>query len=237
MIPIRDSVFCRTTPYAVIGLIALNVLVFLHMQGLQGIDARRFVVEWGLLPILFSPPEGVRIPTLGLRHYATFVTSTFLHGGWLHLIFNMWTLWLFGCAMESRLGTARFLAFYLLCGIGAGIVHVWFNAGSQVPVIGASGAVAGVIAAYAWSYPRAEITLLIPIIVFPLFVDVPAMLFAALWFGLQLMQGYAELLRPTMAGGIAWWAHAGGFVVGIVLLKLLAPHDRKPLPWDHRRKR
>ncbi len=237
MIPIRDSVFCRTTPYVVLGLIALNVLVFLHMQGLQGIAARRFVVEWGLLPILFSPPDHVRIPTLGLRHYATFVTSTFLHGGWFHLIFNMWTLWLFGCALESRLGSLRFLAFYLLCGIGAGVVHVWFNAGSQVPVIGASGAVAGVIAAYAWSYPRAEITLLIPIVIFPLFVDVPAMLFAGLWFALQLAQGYAELLRPAMGGGIAWWAHAGGFVVGVILLKLLAPHDRKPLPWDHKRKR
>ncbi|TVQ37328.1 MAG: rhomboid family intramembrane serine protease [Geminicoccaceae bacterium] len=237
MIPIRDSVFCRSTPYAVITLIVLNALVFLHMQGLQGLDARRFVVEWGLLPILFSPPEGVRIPPLGLGHYATFVTYTVLHGGWLHLIFNLWTLWLFGCALESRLGTLRFVLFYLACGIGAGVVHVWFNPGSPVPVIGASGAVAGVIAAYAWSYPRAEILLLIPIVIFPLFIEVPAMLFAALWFGLQIMQGSAELLQPAMGGSIAWWAHAGGFVVGIVVLQLLAPRDRKPLPWDHRRKR
>jgi membrane associated rhomboid family serine protease len=237
MIPIRDTVFCRTTPVAVIGLIGLNFLVFLHMQGLAGLEARLFVVEWGLLPILFSPPPGVRVPDLGAMQYATFVTSTFLHGGWLHILFNMWTLWLFGCALESRLGSARFVTFYLLCGIGAGVVHVWFNPGSQVPVVGASGAVAGVIAAYAWSYPRAEITLLIPIIVFPLFVDVPAMLFAALWFGIQVLQGYGELLRPSLGGGIAWWAHIGGFVVGILLLQVLAPADRRPLPWDHRRRR
>jgi membrane associated rhomboid family serine protease len=237
MIPVRDSVFCRGTPYAVLGLIALNVLVFVQTLGL-GERATQFVVlRFGLVPILFTPPPGVVVPPLGIEHYAAFVTSTFLHGDWLHLIFNMWTLWLFGCALESRLGSLRFVVFYLACGVGAGLVHVAFNSGSPVPVIGASGAVAGVIAAYAWSYPRAEITLLIPIIVFPLFVDVPAMLFAALWFGLQLLQGYGEMLGPAVGSGIAWWAHAGGFVVGLALLRLLAPRERRPLPWDHRRKR
>lgn len=237
MIPIRDTVFCRTTPYAVIGLILLNVAVFLQTVGASELAVRQLVVEWGLVPILFTPPPGVRVPAPDLATYATFVTSTFLHGGWLHLILNMWTLWLFGCALESRLGALRFVLFYVLCGIAAGLVHVAFNAGSPVPVVGASGAVAGVIAAYAWSYPRAEITLLIPIIVFPLFVDVPAFLFAVLWFGIQLLQGYGEMLRPAMGAGIAWWAHAGGFVAGILLLPVLAPPDRRPLPWDHRRKR
>ncbi|MFW5679789.1 MAG: rhomboid family intramembrane serine protease, partial [Pseudomonadota bacterium] len=206
MIPVRDSVFCRGTPYAVLALIALNVLVFAWTLGLGERALQLVVLQWGLLPILFAPPPGVAVPPLGPERYATFVTSTFLHGGWLHLIFNMWTLWLFGCALESRLGSLRFLVFYLACGVAAGLVHLAFNLGSPAPVIGASGAVAGVIAAYAWSYPRAEITLLIPIIVFPLFVDVPAMLFAALWFGLQLLQGYGEMLRPAVGSGIAWWA-------------------------------
>ena len=237
MIPIRDTVFCRTTPYAVLGLILLNTLVFLQMQGLAPREVQRAVLEWGLVPIPFTPPPAMRVPAPDAAAYATFVTSTFLHGGWLHLILNMWTLWLFGCALESRLGTLRFLAFYLLCGIAAGAVHVAFNPGSPIPVVGASGAVAGVIAAYAWSYPRAEITLLIPIVIFPLFVDVPALLFALLWFGLQLVQGYAELLRPNVGAGIAWWAHAGGFVAGLVLLVVLAPDGRRPLPWDHRRNR
>ncbi len=236
MIPIRDSVFCRTPPYAVASLIVLNVLVFLHMQGLAPIAAQRFIAAYALVPILYTPPPDLLLPPLGLADYGRIVTSTFLHGGWLHLIFNMWTLWLFGCAMESRLGPWRFVAFYLACGIAAGIVHTWFNAGSQVPTIGASGAVAGVIAAYAWAYPRAEIKVLIPIVIFPLLVDLPAIGFALFWFGLQLLQGYADLARPALGGGIAWWAHAGGFVAGVVLLQLMAPPDRRPRPWDHARR-
>ncbi|MEO1089274.1 MAG: rhomboid family intramembrane serine protease [Pseudomonadota bacterium] len=235
MIPIRDSVFCRAAPYGVILLLGLNLLVFQHMARLTPPLDHYFVLDWGLMPILFLPPDGVRVPALNLDTYVTLLTSSFLHGGWVHLIFNMWTLWLFGCALESRLGTGRFLLFYCLCGIGAGLVHIGFNAGSPVPAVGASGAVAGVIAAYAWSYPRAQIKVLIPIVIFPLFVDVPAMVFALFWFGLQLLQGYGDLLRPAMGGGIAWWAHAGGFVVGVVLLKLMAPADRQPLPWDQRR--
>lgn len=233
MIPIRDTVFCRTPPYAVVALIALNAVIFLFMLGLSPRETQRFVSEFALVPLLYTPPPGIRLPPLGLDDYLRVVTSTFLHGGWLHILLNMWTLWLFGCAMESRLGSGRFVLFYLGCGIAAGVVHVYFNVGSQVPTIGASGAVAGVIAAYAWSYPRAEIKVLVPIIIFPLFFDVPAMAFALFWFALQVLQGYADLMTPQMGAGIAWWAHAGGFVGGIILLYLMAPEERRPMPWDH----
>ncbi len=235
MIPIRDTVFCRIPPAAVIGIILLNVAVFLHERSLPWPLQRGLLLEYALIPALFTAPGGL-LPVTGVDAYARLVTSTFLHGGWLHLILNMWTLWLFGCAMESRLGRVRFVVFYLACGIGAGVVHVLFNPGSQVPTIGASGAVAGVIAAYAWSYPRAEIKVLIPIVIFPLFVDVPAIGFALFWFALQLLQGYAELVQPAFGAGIAWWAHAGGFITGVVLLRLLAPDERRPRPWDHLRK-
>jgi len=233
MIPVRDSVFCRTPPYAVVTLIVMNAVVFLFMLGLDPRAANRFIAEYALIPILYTPPPGVYLPPLGLVDYLRPITSTFLHGGWLHILLNMWTLWLFGCALESRLGTGRFVAFYLACGLAAGVVHVLFNAGSQVPTLGASGAVAGVIAAYAWSYPRAEIKVLVPIIIFPLFFDIPAMGFALFWFGLQLLQGYGAMMAPEMGAGIAWWAHAGGFVAGVGLLYLLAPENRRPMPWDH----
>ncbi len=231
MIPVRDSVFCRTPPYAVITLIFLNACVFLHVHGLPWPQQNRIIAEYALIPALYLPPAQATTASLG--DYARLVTSTFLHGGWLHLILNMWTLWLFGCAMESRFGTLRFVAFYFACGIAAGVVHVLFNAGSTVPTIGASGAVAAVIAAYAWSYPRAEIKVLIPVIIFPLFVDVPAMGFALFWFFLQVVQGYADLVTPDVAAGIAWWAHAGGFIAGPLMLLALAPTRRRPLPWDH----
>lgn len=237
MVPIRDTVFCRTPPYAVVALIVVNAWVFLTMQGMAWPAQRALLAEYALIPALYAPPAHLVPAALTLADYGRLVTSTFLHGGWLHLILNMWTLWLFGCAMEARFGTIRFIVFYLACGIAAGVVHVLFNQGSPVPTIGASGAVAGVIAAYAWSYPRAEIKVLIPIVIFPLFVDVPAIGFALFWFGLQVLQGYADLARPGIGAGIAWWAHAGGFVAGPVLLKLMAPEVRRPLPWDHFRRR
>lgn len=237
MIPIRDTVHRRGSAPAVTAVIALNVIVFLYALGLSPLAERYFIYEYGLLPILYTPPAGLSVSQLSVFDYYTpFVSYTFLHGGWLHIIFNLWTLWIFGRAMEQRLGSVRFLLFYAGAGVAAGLVHVAFNPGSQIPVVGASGAVAGVIAAYAVSYPRAEITLLIPIIIFPLFINIPALVFAGLWFGVQVLQGWGSLSADG-GGGIAWWAHAGGFIAGIALLPLLATADRKPRPWDHIKRR
>jgi membrane associated rhomboid family serine protease len=241
MFPIRDSIPTTQTPVAVYGIITVNTLVFLYQITLQPSAAVDFAYSYGLVPyIYFDGYSGLR-SDLALTDYIPFLSATFMHGGWLHIIFNMWTLLIFGSALEGRLGSLQFLIFYLCCGVISTFAHGYFNADSQVPVIGASGAIAGVIGAYAVRFPTARITLLVPIIIIPLIFTVPAVVFAAVWFGIQVLQGAWETLRPSMGGGIAWWAHIGGFVAGLVLLPiflLFAPtqppkHAWRPGPWDY----
>jgi membrane associated rhomboid family serine protease len=239
MFPIRDSVPSTQTPVIVFALIAANVAVFLYQNSLGSNAAMVLTYEYGLVPRrYFDPYWGLRTG-LSPNDYWPFLTATFLHGGWLHIILNMWTLYIFGATMEGRMGSIPFLMFYLACAVASTAVHAWFNWASDVPVIGASGAIAGVIGAYAMSFPTARITLLVPIIIIPLIFDIPAVAFAAIWFGMQLLQGAWETLTPSMGGGIAWWAHIGGFLAGIVLLPmflLFAPPRRvsqptPPGPW------
>jgi membrane associated rhomboid family serine protease len=138
----------------------------------------------------------------------------FIHGGWLHLISNMWFLWIFGAAMEARFGRVGFVGLYVAGGFVASVVHLVTHPMSAEPVLGASGAIAAVIAAYAVSYPAARVWTLIPVGFLPLFVPIPAVLFGAGWFGLQVLQGTSELTSPGIAGGVAWWEHIGGFAFG-----------------------
>jgi len=235
MFPIRDSVPIQQTPVVVYLLIAVNAVVFLYQESLGANAAVAFTYEHGLVPIRYFDPFWGRQNGLSPTDYWPFLTATFLHGGWLHIILNMWTFYIFGQTMEGRMGSVPFLAFYLVCAVVSTAVHAWFNAASDVPVIGASGAIAGVIGAYAVSFPTARITLLVPIIIIPLIFDIPAVAFAAIWFGMQVVQGAWETMTPDMGGGIAWWAHIGGFVAGIVLLPLFlvfAPARRVRGPWQ-----
>jgi hypothetical protein len=149
-------------------------------------------------------------------------TFMFLHGGFMHLIGNMWSLYIFGDNVEDRLGSARYIVFYLLCGLASGMTHLLFNLHSNIPTIGASGAIAGVMGAYFILYPGSRILTLIPIIIIPWFVEIPAFFFLGIWFLLQFLNAAGS---SGQAGGIAWWAHIGGFIFGIVFLKLL---DRIP---------
>jgi membrane associated rhomboid family serine protease len=151
----------------------------------------------------------------------------FLHGGWLHLILNMWTLWLFGPTVEDRLGHSRYLAFYLACGVAASLTHVVFSAGSEIPALGASGAIAGVLGCYVRLFPLARVVVLVPILFLPLFFEVYAFIFVGLWFLIQVLQGTAELFTPTAAAGVAWWAHIGGFVAGLVLGPVLRRSEQR----------
>jgi membrane associated rhomboid family serine protease len=214
------------------GIIAVNVAVFLYQLSLSAPELQVFLYQHALVPRRYFFPFWGQSNGLSPLDATPFLTNTFLHAGFLHIILNMWTFYIFGPALEDRLGTARFLALYLLSGIAASITHAFFNAASPIPVLGASGAIAGVIAAYAARFPFAWVRVIVPILFIPLFFSVPALLFAGFWFLMQVLQGAGELLsRVGGAAGIAWWAHIGGFVAGWVLLPLLEPAGARGGKW------
>ena len=216
MIPFRDNIPSRSFPIITVLIIAINTLAFLYELSL-GRGLERFMYQYSVVPAaVLSPSSNVTLPELIVPYF----TSMFLHAGWMHLIGNMWYLWIFGDNIEDRLGHFGFLIFYLLCGLGAGIVHTLFNPYSTVPSLGASGAIAGVLGAYLVSYPFARVLTLLPIFVFIQIIEIPALIVLGFWFLLQFLYGAASLGSPASAGGVAWWAHVGGFVVGIILLSV-----------------
>jgi membrane associated rhomboid family serine protease len=228
MIPIGDTQPRRRVPIINYVLITLNVVVFLGQLG-QGPTLDAFIYRWGAIPTrLATWPQD---PTVLL----TLVTSTFLHGGWLHLIGNMLYLGIFGDNVEDRLGHGRYLIFYLAGGILAGLAQVWFVPDSSLPAIGASGAVAAVLGAYMIIYPRSKVTVLVFIFFFIRIVTVPAVLVLGFWFVTQFFNGLFSLaaVNAAYAGGIAWWAHIGGFVVGMAtgILFRRRPSPRRKLPY------
>ncbi len=227
MIPIRSTVAVRSAPILTLLLIAANCAIFLYQISLPALRREIFLIHYALIPVRYFAPDALGVPAPRLLDYLPFATNMFLHGGWLHLIVNMWTLWIFGPAIEDRLGGARFLLFYLACGVLASITHAVFNAASPVPALGASGAIAGVLGCYARLFPFARVIVLVPILFLPLFFELHAILFIGLWFIMQVLQGTAELLRPSLGGGVAWWAHIGGFVAGLAFAGLLVPPRRR----------
>jgi membrane associated rhomboid family serine protease len=225
MIPIRNAVPSRYPPVVTWLLIATNCLVFLLQNSLSPADLEEFLRDFALIPARYT--AGFVDGDVSVADLFPFFTMMFLHGGWLHLILNMWTLWLFGPTVEDRLGHGRYLAFYLACGLAASIAHVVFNPTSIVPALGASGAIAGVLGCYLRLFPMARVVVVVPIIFIPLFFEVYAFVFVGLWFLVQLFQGTAELLLGISAGGVAWWAHVGGFVAGLALGPLLVQSERR----------
>jgi membrane associated rhomboid family serine protease len=222
MIPLRDRNPSGTFPFVTIMLIVINALVFFYQLSL-GDKLNTFLMHYALVPAkLFYYGE---VPALSVGPVLLpFVTSMFFHGGWLHIVGNMWFLWIFGDNVEDRLGHARYLVFYLLCGIGAAVIHVLFNVRSTVPTVGASGAIAGVLGAYLISFPHARVLTAIPIFFFIQLVEIPAIFFLVFWFILQFFSGTLSLAATSQAesGGIAWWAHIGGFICGIVLITMFS---------------
>jgi membrane associated rhomboid family serine protease len=196
-------------------IIGINVLVYL-LQLSQGPDIDRFIYVYGLVPARYSIPHIASYFTFFQQAFSL-LSFMFLHGGFLHLLGNMWSLYIFGDNVEDRLGPIRYVIFYLICGMASGLSQLFFNASSNIPTIGASGAIAGVMGAYLILYPRSKILTLIPIIIIPWFVEIPAYFFIGIWFILQLVNAAAS---QTGAAGIAWWAHIGGFIFGILFLKL-----------------
>jgi rhomboid family protein len=227
MIPIRNAVPTRYPPVMTWLLIATNCLVFLLQNSLSPGELQEFLRDFALIPARYTAVVAYGDANLSAIDLVPFFTMMFLHGGWLHLIFNMWTLWLFGSIVEDRLGHGRYLAFYLACGLAASIAHVIFNPTSIVPALGASGAIAGVLGCYMRLFPLARVVVVVPILFIPLFFEVYAFVFVGLWFLIQIFQGTLELLLPTSGGGVAWWAHVGGFVAGLALGPLLVRSERR----------
>ena len=231
MIPIRDDTPRYSTPYVTYFIIALNVVVFLFelsvgMQGQRALNA--MIYQFGVVPRHFeravASGAAFRVPGL----FLTILTSMFLHGGWLHIIGNMWFLWIFGDNIEDYLGHLRYLLFYLASGVAAALTHVLLNAGSNIPTVGASGAIAGVMGAYFVLYPRARVLTLVPLIVFFTFWWIPARVMLGYWFVVQFLMGTATSIAPSQStGGVAVWAHVGGFITGIILIKLLPERSQR----------
>ena len=215
MIPIRDAIRSRTFPVINVVIIVLNVLVFLWQLS-QGPQLKEALFLYGIVPLRYSDPE-LSANFTRFQQYLPFLTSMFLHGGFLHIIGNMWFLYIFGDNIEDRLGHFRYLFFYLLCGVTAGLVHLFTNWDSKIPTIGASGAISGVMGAYLLLYPRSKILTLIPIFLFIQFIEIPAFIFLGYWLLIQL---FSASLTPRNVGGIAFWAHIGGFIAGLLFIKI-----------------
>jgi len=218
MLPLIDNLPVFRRPVAVYTLILLNVLVFLLELMLDDRTLAGVFYLFGLVPARYTHPDWAMVMGLPLNDFWPFLTSQFLHGDWLHLFFNMWTLWIFGPKLEDRFGPAVFTVFYLCAGISAGVVQWFSDVESTVPTVGASGAIAGVMGGYFLLYPAARLVVMVPIWIIPLFFQVSAYLYLVFWFALQFYNGAFALLQPELVGNVAWWAHIGGFVAGMVML-------------------
>ncbi len=214
MIPIRDITPSKNVPVVNYTLIGINVFCFL-IQMAYGDNLPRFVYFYGLVPARYTVPDIADYFGLGHQVFS-FLSFMFLHGGFLHLLGNMWFLFIFGDNVEDDLGPIRYLGFYLLCGLASGLFHMLLNLHSNMPVIGASGAIAGIMGGYMILYPGSKILTLVPIFFLPIFLEIPAFFFLGFWFLFQFLNAAAGY---GGAGGIAWWAHVGGFIAGILLLR------------------
>lgn len=214
MFPFIDTAPRAARPVLVLSIILVNSAVFLWTLTLPARVLNEVLIEYALIPARYTHPLVARSVGLDPNDYWPLVTDAFLHGGWLHIIFNMWFLWIFGPAMEARFGRIGFLVLYLGGALAASAVHVVVFPDSTDPVLGASGAIAAVIAAYAMIYPTERVITIVPILFIPLFIPVPAILFALIWFGLQVWQATSAIARPEIGTAVAWWAHVGGFGFG-----------------------
>jgi membrane associated rhomboid family serine protease len=213
MIPLRDTQPSYTAPFVTVGIIVLNVLAFLYEFAMDPYELNFFIAHYGVIPTRFQ--------------WMDVLTSIFLHGGWLHLIGNMWFLWIYGDNVEDILGHSQYLVFYLLCGLAATMVHVLFNADSRVPTIGASGAIAGVMGAYVVKFPHSKITTLVPVFVFLTTMEIPAYFILLYWFVIQFFSGVGSVGHSHLSqGGVAWFAHIGGFLAGIALILIMRTQER-----------
>jgi membrane associated rhomboid family serine protease len=231
VIPVSDTVRSRKFPYVNLAIILTCIAVFIYQLTLPLAELNRFVIDYGVVPTRIT--DWVESPEIAFEPLTVF-TSAFIHGGWLHLIFNMLFLWVFGDNVEDALGHVKYLAFYLVAAAGAAALQVAFDTGSVIPMVGASGAIAGVLGGYLVLYPKATVGVIIPWLWFLGMFPIPAVVLIVFWFILQLFAGIATLGAETAAAnGVAVWAHVGGFLTGLGIMLIIAPflkHRSRPTP-------
>jgi len=232
MIPLKDTIPRIGIPWITWILILLNAIIFIFEISIPKGALEEVFYFFGLVPARYSSPKWALIHGLSPKDYFPFLSNMFLHGGWLHIIGNMWFLYIFGSSVEDRMGHVRFLILYILTGLMANILFFILDIHSMIPEFGASGAIAGVMGAYIVMFPRARILTLIPIFFFPFFFYLPAFFYLGFWF---LIQFFSGTLSPSSSGtgGVAWWAHVGGFLAGMVLVPLFRNRGhsyREPFP-------
>ena len=225
MIPFRDTVKLEHTPWVTWTLILLNLLMFLYVDRLDPDLQRSFQYLHGLIPARYMRPDWAAQSGFP-DDFTPFITSMFMHGSWLHLIFNLWLLWIFGDNIEDRMGGLRFIVFYLMCGLIAGLVHTYANPVSVTPALGASGAIAGVMGAYFFLFPYARIV--IWVLFLPIFVEVPAIAFLGIWVIIQLYKVTTGLTALNGYNEVAWFGHLGGFLAGMFLYRPFLLESRRP---------
>ena len=226
MIPLRDENPSSTIPFVNIFLIIANICIFLYLNYFVSGDTNQFFLRLGFIPFELThfkdigPVNLVPVPL-------TIFTAMFIHGGWIHLLSNMLYLWIFGDNVEDLLGHIKYLFFYLACGITATGVHFFINTASKVPTVGASGAIAGVLGAYLFLFPKARVKTLLILFIFIHIISIPAIIMLGLWIIMQILSAYIEYGSKT-GGGIAWFAHIGGFAAGLVLIVLMKKRKKRP---------
>jgi len=230
MIPLKDTVFRREFPFMTWLIILISGAVFYFELSLPQEALIRLIYSFGVVPARYSDHGAFSVFQIPVSSYLPLITCMFLHGSWLHIIGNMWFLHIFGGSVEDRIGHGWYLFFYLLCGIISGLTYIIFDIQSNTPSIGASGAIAGIMGAYFVLFPTARVLTLIPIIFIPFFVELPAYFFLGFWFFLQVVSETFSRLSPEISGGIAWWAHIGGFTAGVLFLFLF----RQKVALQHR---
>jgi membrane associated rhomboid family serine protease len=233
MIPLKDTIPRIGFSFMTWILILLNAIVFLFEISIPKDLLQQLFYLFGLVPARYTYPRWGLIHGLSPGNYSPFLTNMFLHAGWLHIVGNMWFLHLFGGTVEDRLGHLRFLFFYLLSGLAANLIFFMVDRHSTIPEFGASGAIAGVMGAYIVMYPKAQILTFILLLFIPLLVNLPAFFFLGFWFLIQVFSGTLSIASHGTGGGVAWWAHIGGFATGMVLLPLFRNRKlsyRKPFP-------
>ncbi|TYB94829.1 MAG: rhomboid family intramembrane serine protease [Kosmotoga sp.] len=219
MFPLKDSIKSSKTPYVLYVIIVLNVVIFAYELGLSKTDLIIFIHRYGLVPSRYTDGRIIiqgTYESVNQFNLIPFLSSTFMHGGWLHIISNMWTLFVFGDNVESKLGHIRFLLYYLSWGVIANVIQFSFMSDSNIAIIGASGCIAGVMGTYLYFFPWSRVLTLVPIFFFPLLFELPAYFFLVLWFFSQFFSGVFSV-SSSSSGGVAWWAHIGGFIIGLLM--------------------